>query len=97
MMATIKFENGEVQVDAAVIGEGLGIGASAVLPLLREGKITSRHERGEGADAGRSRLTFFLDNRRFHIIVSETGQIIRRSSIDFGDRALPAALRRPDD
>jgi hypothetical protein len=95
MMAAIKFEDSGFQVDAAVIGKGLGIEASAVQPLLREGKITSRHERGEGADVGRSRLTFFLDNRRFHIIVSETGQIIRRSAIDFGDRALPAALRKP--
>lgn len=77
-MMAIKFEDGEVQVDAAVISKGLGIGTSAVQPLL-----------------GRSRLTFLLDNRRFRIIISETGQIVRRSAIDFGDRALPAALRKP--
>ena len=89
MMAKIKFEYRGVQVDAAVIGKGLGIGASAEQPLLRQGKITSRHERGEGADVGRSRFTFFLDNRCFHIIVDETGQIIRRCAIDFGDRCFP--------
>ena len=94
-MAIIKFENGEAEIDAAVIGEGLGIDASAVMPLLREGRITSRHERGADLDAGRSRLTFFLGNRRFYIIVSETGQIIRRSALDFGKLVLPAALRRP--
>lgn len=93
-MTEIKLEDGAIEVDAAVIGRGLGIDASAVQVLVRDGKITSRHERGEGEDTGRARLTFFLDNRRFHIIVDESGQIIRRSTIDFGAWALPAALRK---
>lgn len=95
MMATIKFEDDEVQVDATIIGMGLGVDPSVVQPLIREGKIASRHERGEGADAGRLRLTFFLGNRRFQVIVDDAGRIIRRSAVDFGDRALPRALRRP--
>ncbi|MHA6688797.1 DUF6522 family protein, partial [Mesorhizobium sp. A556] len=90
----IKFDDGAIEVDAAVIGKGLGIDASAVQDLVRNGKITSRHERGEGEDTGRARLTFFMDNRRFHIIVNDDGQTIRRSSIDFGARALPASLRK---
>ena len=94
-MATIEFEDGEVHVGAAVIGKGLGIDPSTVQPLIRNGKITSRHERGEGADAGRSRLTFFLGNRRFQLIHDEAGQIIQRSAVDFGDRVLPGGLRRP--
>jgi hypothetical protein len=93
-MTEIKFDDGAIEVDAAVIGKGLGIDASAVQGLVRNGKITGRHERGEGDDAGRTRLTFYLDNRRFHIIVNESGQIIRRSAIDFGARALPASLRK---
>ena len=68
-MATVEFMDGEVQIDATVIGNGLGVNAAEVQPLIRDGKITSRHERGEAADAGRSRLTFFLGNRRFHVIV----------------------------
>ncbi len=95
MLTPIKLEDGEAEIDAAVIGKGLGIDASAVPGLLRDGKITSRHERGEGVDAGRSRLTFFLGNRRFHVIIDDIGQIIQRSAIDFGDLALPATLRRP--
>ena len=62
----------------AIIGKGLGIGASAAEPLLREGKITCRHERGEGAKVGRSRLTFFLHNHRVHIIVGETAHFPQR-------------------
>jgi hypothetical protein len=95
MMAAIKFEDDEVQVDAAIIGKGLNVDPSVVQSLIREGKIASRHERGEGADAGRLRLTFFLGNRRFQVIVDDAGRIIRRSAVDFGDRALPRALRRP--
>lgn len=91
----IEFEDGEVQVDAVIIGKGLDVDPSAVQSLIRDGKITSRHERGEGADAGRSRLTFFLGNRRFNLIVDEAGRIVQRSAVDFGDRALPRALRRP--
>ncbi|UDL90436.1 DUF6522 family protein [Mesorhizobium sp. PAMC28654] len=95
MMATIKFEDDAVQVDAAIIGKGLDIDPWVVQSLIRESKITSRCERGEGADAGRLRLTFFLGNRRFCVIVDEAGRIIQRSAIDFGELALPRALRRP--
>lgn len=93
-MTKIKFDDGAIEIDAAVAGQGLGIAAPAVQLLVRDDKITSRHERGEEGDADRTRLTFYLDNRRFHIIVNESGQIIRRSTIDFGARALPAALRK---
>jgi len=94
-MTKITFDGGEVQVDAEIIGSGLDIDPASVQRLIREGLITSRHERGEGADAGRSRLTFFHGNRRFHLIVGADGEIVQRSAIDFGDMPLPAALRRP--
>lgn len=93
-MTKIKFDDGAIKIDAAVVGQGLGIAAPAVQLLVRDDKITSRHERGEGDDAVRTRLTFYLDNRRFHIIVNDNGQIIRRSPIDFGDQPLSASLRR---
>lgn len=94
-MTKITFEADDVQIDAEIIAAGLGIDPASVQLLIREGKITSRHERGEGADAGRSRLTFFHGNRRFHLIVGADGDIVHRSAIDFGDVPLPAALRRP--
>lgn len=94
-MAMIEFMDGEVQIDATIIGNGLRVNPTAVHSLIRGGKITSRHERGEGADAGRSRLTFFLGNRRFHLIVGKDGEILHRSAVDFGDVPLPEALRKP--
>lgn len=94
MMTGIEFEGGAIEVDAGIIGRGLGVDASRVQPLIRSGAITSLHERGEGEDAGRSRLTFFLGNRRFRLVVDEAGRVIENSAVDFHDRPLPAALRR---
>jgi hypothetical protein len=34
-------------------------------------------------------------NRRFQLVIDSTGKILKRSVIDFGDKALPAALRKP--
>ncbi len=62
---------------------------------MREGKITSFCERGVGDGARQYRLTFLDENRRVRLVVDEGGNIIRRSMIDFGDRQLPALMRKP--
>jgi hypothetical protein len=94
-MKPIEFEDGAVQVDASVVAEGLGI----TLPLLRQqmqsGQITSLAERGTDADLGRHRLTFFSKHRRFRLVVDDSGAIIQRSALDFGDSPLPNAARKP--
>lgn len=94
-MKPIEFEDGAVQVDASVVAEGLGI----ALPLLRQqmqsGQITSLSERGTDADLGRHRLTFFSKHRRFRLVVDDSGAIIQRSALDFGDAPLPSSLRKP--
>jgi hypothetical protein len=61
---------------------------------MRDGKITSRCERGEGEHAGQYRLTFFHAGRRARLSVDAAGRIIRRSIIDYGERPLPPALRQ---
>jgi hypothetical protein len=48
-------------VDVAILADGFGIDAADVEPLMRQGRLTSRFEKGVGSDAGRSRLTFWLD------------------------------------
>jgi hypothetical protein len=93
----IVFEDGAVQIDAAIVAAELGLAPADVPALLRAGAITSVCERGAGEDAGRHRLTFFFANRRCRLVVDAEGRIIQRSSIDFGDRPLPAALHRPGD
>jgi hypothetical protein len=94
-MALIEFEEGAVQVEAAVIAEGLGIDPSLVQEHMRGGKITSLCERGINEDQGRYRITFFSENRRFRLLVDESGNVLQRSTLDFCDQPLPASARRP--
>jgi Family of unknown function (DUF6522) len=93
-MTKVEFNDDSVQVDAAVIAEGLGM----ALPVFREemqaGRITSVVERGIDADLGRHRLTFFSAHRRFRLIVDQHGLILQRSALDFGDAPLPASVHR---
>ena len=94
-MTKIEIQNGAVEIDTSVVAQGLGLEPSVVQTLMREGKITSLCERGVDEDAGRHRLTFFYTGRRLRIVVDETGNVIQRSLIDFGDRPLPATMRKP--
>ena len=93
-MKPIEFDDGAVQVDATIVAAGLDMAPALFLERLREGKITSRYERGIDADHGRCRLTFFAGSRRFRLIVDESGKIIQRSAIDYGEMPLPASARR---
>ena len=93
-MSEVKIEDYAILVDAAVIGKALGIDKNMVQPLMREGKITTLSERGIDDDAGNHRLTFFYDRRRARLIVNKHGHILQHSSIDFGDHATPAMMRR---
>lgn len=91
--AVIGFEDGSPTVDAETIAQGLGIPAVDVQPLMRSGQISSRCEVGRDEDAGLTRLTFFLRGSRFRIVLDASGRIVRRSTIDFGERPLPPSLR----
>ena len=94
-MKPIEFENGAVQIDAAIVAEGLGLAPSLLQEEMRAGRITSLAERGTDADNGRHRLTFFSAHRRFRLVVDTEGAIIQRSALDFGNAPLPKSVRRP--
>ncbi len=94
-MKPVEFENDDIQVDASVIAEGLGMTPSRLQEQMRAGKITTISERGVDADSGRRRLTFLSENRRFRLVVGEDGSILQRSTLDFGDASLPRSARRP--
>jgi hypothetical protein len=91
----IEFNDGTFVVDAVLLGELLDVPASRVPSLMRDGAITSVCERGVGDHEGEFRLKFFYRNRRARLSVDPTGRIIRRSTIDFGDRPIPDSLHRP--
>jgi len=90
----VAFEGDAVQVPAAVIAYGFELETPMVQSLMRSGELTSLYEKGEKEDFGRYRLTFFYMNRRFQLVIDSTSKILQRSVIDFGDKALPAALRK---
>jgi hypothetical protein len=94
-MAVVEFEEDTLSIDAAVIGRGLSVEPWLVQARMREGKITVLCERGMDEDAGRYRLTFFYQHRRFRLVVDEEGNAVQRSTVDFGDRPLPTSMRKP--
>jgi hypothetical protein len=91
----IEIEDGAFLIEASVIATGLDVEPAQVLTLIRSGEITSISEQGVVEDAGFHRLTFHYRNRRFRLIVDGAGQIVRRSSVDFGQQGRPPRKRRP--
>ena len=93
--SAIEFESGAVAIDASVIAEGLGIALPLLRKQMRAGQITSLSERGIDDDSGRYRLSFFSEHRRFRVVVDQSGAIIQRSALNFGDAPLPKSVRKP--
>lgn len=91
----IRFEDsGDVRVDAAMLAAQLRLTQAELREGMRDGSITSRVERGEGEDAGRTRLTVFTPACRLRLVVGAGGEVIGSDRVDFGDRPLPPGMRR---
>jgi hypothetical protein len=84
-------------VDAALIGELLGIPAADVPNLMRSGDITSVCETGVDADQDTFRLNLFHGGRHARLRVDANGRVLQRSYIDFGERPLPQRRRKASD
>jgi hypothetical protein len=93
-MPAIEFADGDIQIDAAIVAAGLGILPARFMEQLQEGKITNLCEKGVDQDNGRYRLTFYAGNRRFRLVIDESGAILQRSTINYGERSTSAAGRR---
>ena len=68
-------------IDALDLGPLLEIDPPRVPELMREGRITSRFERGEGEDDGRFRVTFLHENTTVRLIVSADGTVLQQSRV----------------
>ena len=79
-MSRVEIEECSVNIDASIIAEGFEIEPALVQPLMREGRLTSVCEHGRDQDAGRYRLTFFLDKQRFRLMTDAAGNILERST-----------------
>ena len=79
-MTKVDIRNGSIEVDAATIANGLDLDPSLVAALMKAGEITSACERGEDADAGRYRLSFFHGDQCFRITIDTAGGILATES-----------------
>lgn len=93
-MKPVRLGDGVIEIEASLVSEGLNLPLPLLRQQMRAGRITSVSERGTGDDAGRHRLTFFSEHRRLRVTVDESGAIIQRSAIDFGDERLPRSARK---
>ncbi|MCF8470114.1 MAG: hypothetical protein K9G30_04970 [Parvibaculum sp.] len=91
----VEYTDNTFTLDAALIGNLLGIPARDVPQLMREHAITSLCEKGEGSHQGEFRLSFFFRNCRARLNITDSGRVLNRTIINFGDHPLPADLRRP--
>lgn len=91
-MPKVEIGDGEIEVDAALVAEGLGIEPNLLQDEMREGRITSRLERGVDDDAGRHRLIFFWHGRCLSLVIDDEGRLIHRSVSDIDPQS---ALSEP--
>lgn len=83
------------QIDAADLGPLLGLEPDKLKHLMREGRIGSLSEQGEGEDAGRHRITFRHEATRVQLIVNDAGEVLQQSRTTIAPK--PDASRRPHD
>lgn len=64
-----------MEIDARVIGTGLGLEPAQAQALMQAEKISLLCERGTGEDQGWHRITFYYSGRRFRILIDSVGRI----------------------
>jgi hypothetical protein len=82
----ITITDGQATIDAHDLGPLLDLAPSAVPKVMRDGKITSRFEKGMDDDAGRVRLTFFYAGRRVRLTCSDDGTVLSTTRTPAGGR-----------
>ena len=68
-------EGGEWVVDPVFVGASLGLSAEAFRHELRAGRVAGSVERGQGDDAGRTRLTFRYGDRVWAVRIEPDGTL----------------------
>ena len=65
--------NPEVEIDAALVADGLGLEVDEFRRLMEQRRISVLCERGTGEDAGLYRATFYHGQRRLRMVVDASG------------------------
>lgn len=76
MADEVEIAGSTVTVDAGVVAEAFGITPDELRDLMRDGVITSRHERGEGEDEGRARMSFLYRGLTFRLTIDEKSGVV---------------------
>ncbi len=66
-----------VEVDAAVVAQGLDLAVADFRQLMADGKVSVLCERGVGEDHGLYRATFYHDGNRVRLVVDADGNWAR--------------------
>ncbi len=92
----VDVNDGAFLVEASLLSGLFDVEPSLVPALMRSSEITCRCERGLDEHQGEYRLTFFYKGRRARMRVDDSGHVLHRSVVDFGERALPRLLHKPE-
>ncbi len=82
----IDMQTGQPIIDATDLAGLLGLTPAEVRDRMRDGRITTRLETGEGDDAGKMRLSFFHDDTRIRLTCSEDGTVLKTLRTKTGSR-----------
>lgn len=78
----MEIEGGRISVAAEDLAPLLGLVPADVPRLMREGRITGLVEQGEGADEGRTRVTFRYGAIRLRFTLDASGALLSQSRVD---------------
>ncbi|MFP1632899.1 DUF6522 family protein [Zhengella sp. ZM62] len=95
-MSGIERDDDGFVVDAAVLASGFRLPVEEIRSLMRDGRITSKTEAGEGEDQGRWRITFYHGERAFRLVLNPDHTIRSRGTFPVPGRSSPTRSVRTD-
>ncbi|MFD2857974.1 DUF6522 family protein [Seohaeicola zhoushanensis] len=79
------------EVDARLLSATFGLTEREIKARMRDGRITTLSEKGEGEDEGRWRMTFYHGTQALRLTVDKDGNLLSRSTFPVAARAQPAS------
>ncbi|MCB1425885.1 MAG: hypothetical protein H6889_07380 [Brucellaceae bacterium] len=95
-MSEVERDGDGFVVDAAVLASGFRLPVEEIRSLMREGRITSKTEAGEGEDQRRWRITFYHEERAFRVVLNPDNTIRSRGTFPVPGRSSPNRSVRTD-
>lgn len=71
----IQFHEADIVVDAELLASFFNMSVALLREAMSSGRLSTLVERGEGEDAGRTRLTFRYSDQQFSVMREGDGQL----------------------